>query len=399
MTTTQRLLEGIRVLSLEQYIAGPYCTSILADAGAEVIKIERPGTGDPRRTYEPRKGSSDDYISGGFASYNRGKKSITLDLGTPEGKENFSHLLGTADVLVSNVRPGALARQGWDTQTLREQFPRLVICEITGFGVSGGPYAKWPAFDSVIQAMSGLSSLIGPDADAPPGLAPMSTMDLLAGIWGALGIMAGLAGRATTGQGCHVDTAMYDVGAALLERPLTLHEFTGAVATRGADDFSPVGAFQAADGGWISIVIPTDEMWLRCCAAMERPDLVNHPDLDTVLKRARNMKDLIIPALEDWAARGSLSREQATAKLRETGQPAGAVQTIEDVRNCPQLRHRGMFTPLQDDRAAHSDGAPLQLPRTPLIFNGTPPIPGPVPDLGEHNNDLLDNLREGSLTP
>lgn len=398
MTETPGLLEGIRVLSLEQYIAGPYCTSILADAGAEVIKIERPGTGDPRRSYEPRKGTDEDYISGGFASYNRGKKSITLDLGSPEDKEQFSQLLATADVLVSNVRPGALSRQGWDTATLREQFPRLVICEITGFGVSGGPYAKWPAFDSVIQAMSGLSSLIGPSADAPPGLAPMSTMDLLAGIWGALGIMTGLAGRAISGQGCHVDTAMYDVGAALLERPLTLHEFTGAVATRGADDFSPVGAFRAADGGWISIVIPTDEMWLRCCNAMERPDLAADPELDTVLKRARNMKTLIIPALEAWAAERNLSREDATARLREAGQPAGAVQTIQDVRNCPQLAHRNLFTPLEDTRAAHQDGGPLLLPRTPLVFNGKATRPGPVPDLGQHNTELLQPLPEGSLT-
>ncbi|GAB13272.1 putative CoA-transferase [Arthrobacter globiformis NBRC 12137] len=398
MTETPRLLEGIRVLSLEQYIAGPYCTSILADAGAEVIKIERPGTGDPRRSYEPRKGTDDDYISGGFASYNRSKKSITLNLENPEDKEQFSVLLKTADVLVSNLRPGALARQGFGTAELRAQYPRLVICEITGFGASGGPYAKWPAFDSVIQAMSGLSSLIGPSADAPPGLAPMSTMDLLAGIWGALGILAGLTGRATTGQGCHVDTAMYDVGAALLERPLTLHEFTGAVPTRGADEFSPVGAFRAADGGWISIVIPTDDMWIRCCTAMERPELANDPELDTVLKRAKNMKTLIVPALEAWAAAGNLTREEATARLRETGQPAGAVQTIEDVRNCPQLAHRNLFTPLQDHRAAHHDGAPLLLPRSPLVFDGKSARPGPVPDLGQHNEELLRPLVRGALT-
>lgn len=398
MTETPRLLEGIRVLSLEQYIAGPYCSSILADAGAEVIKIERPGVGDPRRVYEPRKGTNEDYISGGFASYNRGKKSITLNLESPEDKEQFSVLLKTADVLVSNLRPGALARQGFSTEELRATYPRLVICEITGFGASGGPYAKWPAFDSVIQAMSGLSSLIGPSADAPPGLAPMSTMDLLAGIWGALGILAGLAGRATSGQGCHVDTAMYDVGAALLERPLTLHEFTGAVPTRGADEFSPVGAFRAADGGWISIVIPTDEMWQRCCKAMERPELATDPELDTVLKRAKNMKALIVPALEAWAAGANLSREEATARLRETGQPAGAVQTIDDVRNCPQLAHRNLFTPLEDHRAAHSNGQPLMLPRSPLIFDGRAAKPGPVPDLGQNNAELLFPVMKEVLT-
>lgn len=398
MIETPRLLDGIRVLSLEQYIAGPYCTSILADAGAEVIKIERPGIGDPRRSYEPRKGTEDNYISGGFASYNRGKKSITLNLDNPDDKEQFGVLLKTADVLVSNLRPGALARQGFSSAELRTQYPRLVICEITGFGATGGPYAKWPAFDSVIQAMSGLSSLIGPSADAPPGLAPMSTMDLLAGIWGALGVLAGLAGRATSGQGCHVDTSMYDVGAALLERPLTLHEFTGAVPTRGADEFSPVGAFRAADGGWISIVIPTDDMWQRCCKAMERPELADDPELNTVLKRAKNMKTQIVPALEEWAAAGSLSREEATAKLREAGQPAGAVQTIEDVRNCPQLAHRNLFSPLEDSRASHPDGAPLMLPRSPLVFDGKAARPGPVPDLGQHNSELLHPLLRGATT-
>lgn len=388
-----RLLEGIRVVSLEQYIAGPYCTSILADAGAEVVKVERPVTGDPRRSYEPRKGTDDDYVSGGFASYNRGKLSVALDLSDPADKEDFDRLLGTADVLVSNLRPGALARQGWPLERLRETFPSLVVCEISGFGVSGGPYAEWPAFDSVIQAMSGLSSLIGPSADSPPGLAPMSTMDLLAGVWGALGILTGLAGRATTGEGCHVDTSMYDVGAALLERPLTLHEFTGASVTRGADDFSPVGAFRAADSGWISIVIPTDEMWTRCCTAMGRSDLATNGELDTVLKRARKMKTHIIPALEAWAAEQQLGRSEAVERLREAGQPAGGVQTIEEVRNCPQLAHRGLFTALDDTRARHADGSAMQLPRTPLLINGLGAVPGTVPSLGQDTERILDSLR------
>lgn len=389
MTEKKGLLAGIRVVSLEQYISGPYCTSILADAGAEVIKVERPAGGDPRRSYQPRRGTEDDYISGGFASYNRGKKSVTIDLTDPDGVAAFERLIAEADVFVANLRPGALDRLGLGVATLRERYPQLVICEITGFGVTGGPFGAWPAFDSVIQAMSGLSSLIGATPDSAPGLAPMSTMDLLSGIWAALGILTGLTSRSLTGVGCHVDTSMYDVGAALLERPLTLHEFTGEVATRGADAFSPVGAFRAADGGWISIVIPTDEMWLRCCSAMERRDLLDHPELDTVLKRAENMKSHIIPALEKWAESNGLDQTEAAARLRATGQPAGAVQTIADVRNCEQLAHRRMFTPLQDSRAQSEDGSPLLLPRTPLIFNGTPAEPGPVPDLGQNNAELL----------
>jgi CoA:oxalate CoA-transferase len=384
-----RMLKGIRVVSLEQFIAGPYATSILADAGADVIKVERPGEGDPRRAYEPRIGPADDYISGGFASYNRGKRSVELDLRNADDFAAFRALLAEADVLLSNNRPGSLARLGLPIQRLREDFPRLVICEISGFGTSGGPYASWPAFDSVIQAMSGLSSLVGPDADAPPALAPMGTMDLLAGVYATIGILTALVSRARTGKGCHVDAAMYDIGAAFLERPLTLHEFTGQVPTRGIDRFSPVGAFRAGDGGWISIVIPTDDMWRRCCAALGQPELADSPCLDTTVKRADAMTSLVVPLLETWAA--DKTREQAVAALREAGQPAGIVQSIDEVRACPQLAHRGLFTNMVDERAERADGTRPELPHLPLLFDGQAAAPGPVPRLGE-DNSLIDTL-------
>lgn len=386
MTTGLQMLDGIRVVSLEQFISGPYCTSILADAGAEVVKVERPIAGDPRRSYEPRLGPADDYVSGGFASYNRGKRSVTLDLRQDGDLQSLRRLLADADVFVCNNRPGALERMGLAVTDLRREFPRLVICEITGFGVSGGPYAEWPAFDSVIQAMSGMSSLVGPSAEGPPDLAPMGTMDLLAGVYATLGILSALVRRERTGQGAHVDAAMYDIGASFLERPLTLHEFTGAVPTRGQDAFSPVGAFRAGDGGWISIVSPTDEMWGRCCVAMQRPDLVTDPELDTVLKRAARMKDLVIPALEDWAA--DKDRHQAVEALRVAGHPAGIVQSIDEVRNCPQLAHRGLFTPMEDDRLERSDGTYPQLPHLPLLFDGQAARPGLVPRLGADNESI-----------
>jgi CoA:oxalate CoA-transferase len=378
------LLDGVRVVSLEQYISGPQCTAILADAGAEVIKIERPGTGDPRRTYEPRLGPAGDYVSGGFASYNRGKRSVELDLREAAHLDALRRLLGDADVFVCNNRPGSLERLGLGAGALRAQFPKLIVCEISGFGVSGGPYADRPAFDSVIQAMSGLSSLIGPSPDAPPDLAPMGTMDVLSGVYAALGILAALVQRSRTGEGTHVDAAMYDIGAAFLERPLTLHEFTGETPTRGADRFSPVGAFRAGDGGWVSIVIPTDDMWRRCCAAIERPDLETHPDLDTVLKRADRMKDLVVPALEEWAA--GLTRDEAIDELQAAGQPAGAVQTVAEVRACPQLAHRGLFTSMIDERLRREDGTYPALPRLPLLFDGKAADPGVVPPLGADNH-------------
>jgi CoA:oxalate CoA-transferase len=380
-----RLLEGIRVVSLEAYIGAPYCTSLLADAGAEVIKVERPGIGDPRRAYDPMLVDEDGTLSGGFASYNRGKKSVELDLTLQADVEVFGDVLASADVLVSNLRPGSLDRMGFGRDEVAERYPSLVVCELSGFGQTG-PYAQWPAFDSAIQAMSGLSSLLGSSPDAPPGLAPMATMDVLGGVYAAVGILMALVARQRTGQGCHVDASMYDIGAAFLERPLTLHEFTGEVPIRGGDRFSPVGSFRAGDGGWVSIVIPTDEMWRRCCVAMGQPELVADPQLDTVLKRAQRMNDLVIPALEAWSA--ALTRDEAARILRETGQPAGVVQTIDEVRASEHLAERGLFQDVDDPRAVRPDGSRLRLPRLPLLFDGGGAHPGPIPRLGEHNDEF-----------
>ncbi|MDO7881553.1 CaiB/BaiF CoA transferase family protein [Salinibacterium soli] len=389
MSNPIRLLEGIRVVSLEQYIGAPYCTGLLADAGAEVIKVEAPGAGDPRRSYDPLRRDAEGTLSGGFASYNRGKRSVELDLKTDEGRAGLDRLLETADVLVSNLRPGSLPRFGLGRDEVRERFPRLVVCELSGFGQTG-PYAAWPAFDSVIQAMSGLSSMLGESPESPPGLAPMATMDLLGGVYAALGILAALVGRQRTGVGVHIDASMYDIGAAFLERPLTLHEFTGDVPTRGRDRFSPVGSFRARDG-WVALVIPTDEMWRRCCEAIGRPELATDPRLDTVLKRAERMPDLVTDVLEEWAA--DLTKEEAARILRDGGQPAGVVQSIAEVRADPHLAARGLFQPVDDPRAVNPDGTTLSLPRLPLLFDGTAPVPGPIPALGADTDDLLGEER------
>ncbi|WP_449278380.1 CaiB/BaiF CoA transferase family protein [Leucobacter sp. GX24907] len=378
-----RLLKGIRIISLEQFIAGPYCTSMLADAGAEVTKIERPGTGDPRRTYDPLIGDGEQRISGGFASYNRGKHSIELALDTPEGLSAFESLLETADVLVSNLRPGSLTRLGLPPELLRQRYPQLVICEITGFGTTGGTSAEWPAFDSVIQGMSGFASLLG-DEDGSPALAPMGTTDMLSAIYAAVGILMSLVQRERTGEGSYVDAAMLDITAAFLERPLTLHEFTGSTPTDRTDRFSPVGLFRAGDGGWLSIVIPTDEMWRRCAVALGKPELIHDPDLDTTMKRADRMKSRIIPELESWAA--GMSCERTAAALRAAGQPVGIVQSIAEVRQSEQLAHRELFVPMQDAGAVRENGERLSLPRLPLLFDGQHAVPGRVPKLGEDNS-------------
>lgn len=389
MHSTLDLLAGVRVVSVEQYISAPFCTEILGEAGAEVIKVERPDGGDPRRAYDPIQRFGDDTVSGGFASYNRGKKSLALDLSKENDRTALHSVLTTADILVTNLRPGALARADLAPADLRLRYPTLIVCEISGFGVSGGPYQQFTAFDSVIQAMSGMSGLIGQSPQSQPLLAPMSVLDLLTGLWAAFGIVAALTRRAESGAGCHIDTAMYDVGAAFMERALALYEFTGEIPERGIDRFSPVGAFRAADGRWLSIVIPTDEMWRRCCHAIGRPELIEDPELDTVTMRAERMEERVLPALEAWALEASLDGHAAAALLRDAGQPVGVVQSIDEVRACAQLAHRALFAPLVARERGRLQETDIALPRMPLIFDGAISRPGPVPALGEHNVSLL----------
>lgn len=374
-------LSGVRVVSVEQYIAGPYCTGILAALGADVLKIENPASGgDPRRGYTPIVGG----VSSGFAAYNRGKQSVLLDIADPDDSQRFRSLLAEADVFVSNLRPGALGRRGLDVTGLRDERPDLIICEITGFGTTGGEFGDWPAFDSVIQAMSGLSSLLAPDAQGRPALGPMGTSDIQTGVWAALGIVAALAGRARGGGGAHIDAAMYDIAVASLERPLTLMEFGLQPNEAGRDAQSAVGTFRAL-GGWVAVVIPTDEMWRRCCSAMSREDLLSEAGLAGIEARAERMQSVIIPALEGWAATERLDPAQCAERLRDAGLPAGIVQSLADVRNSPQLAHRSMFEPL----LGMSPGSPqISIPRFPLLFDHAPLPSGPVPPLG-------DDVREG----
>ncbi|WP_157157390.1 CaiB/BaiF CoA-transferase family protein [Diaminobutyricimonas sp. LJ205] len=389
MTSSPLPLSGIRVVSMEQYIAGPYCTSILASLGAEVLKIENPRKGgDPRRAYTPQRGG----LSSGFASYNRGKRSVAVDLDAPADVARLKALISEADVLVSNLRPGVLHKRGIGADRLRAEHPALIISEISGFGTTGGPYGDWPAFDSVIQAMSGLSSLLTPRDGDRPALAPMSTTDIQAGTWAALGILAALVRRAVTPDGVHIDAAMYDITVASLERPLALLEFGMESNSAGSDSQSPVGTFRAI-GGWVAIVVPTDEMWRRCCTAIDREDLHNDPRLGTIEDRAALMDSIIIPALENWAIENRLDERECAAQLRAYGQPAGPVQTIEEVRTCPQLASRAFFEPLVGGPSGEN-GAPIALARFPLLFDGEPLRSGQVPQLGEYNPSEADQSME-----
>lgn len=382
-----KILEGIRVVEVGQYIAGPYCSMVLADQGAEVIKVERPEVGDPRRSYDPivRRDGVD--VSGGFLSYNRNKKSVTINLRHPDGQDLFRRLADVSDVIVENLRPGAMERLGLGYQGLRKRNPRLIYCAISGFGRLDryhGPFADRPAFDAAIQSIGGLMSLVG-EADGPP-LIPMTGLaDIYTSVCASLGISMALIGRERTGQGTFVDQSMYDSIVSLIERAIMVHAFTGEVPTRGIDRFAPVGAFRAKDG-YVAVIIPTDEMWQRFCEAIERPDLLERPELATVLSRSAHFNDIVRPEAEQWTSKRL--RSEVVERLIAQGLPAGEVQTVDEVYRCPHVAARQMLLEF------HRDGCDsIRLPRTPLVFSDFElPQANPPPGLGEHNREILGGL-------
>lgn len=384
----ERPLTGTRVLSLGQYMSAPYCTMYLADAGAEVIKVERPGTGDPRREIAPFAESEDGLrMGGGFMAYNRNKKSIVLDLRTNEGRQIFRDLARASDVVIENMRPGVTKRLGIDYPTLREINPRLVYAAISGFGqLPGfeGPYTDWPAFDIVAEAMSGIMHQVGYE-DRPPQWTIYGLADLHSGLVTAYGIMLALFLRERTGEGQYIDTAMYDAMLSLNERMVMLYAMTGQQQPRGRMRYQgPRAAFQAQDG-YLAVNIPDDAMWRRMCQAIGREDLIDDPRTATGPARGDN-EAFVREAVEAWLA--GKTREEARLVLIEHGVPSGPVHTAEDVFNCPQVAARQMLVDIEDEEVGT-----FKFARTPVLMSGAPGIETRrAPRLGEHTREVLRDL-------
>ncbi len=384
----KRPLTGIRVIGLEQYMSAPYCTMLLADAGAEVIKIERPGRGDPRRSIPPfvsnEQGRS---VAGGFIGYNRNKKSLALNLRTEMGQKILRDLVKESDVVVENLRPGAMDKLGLGYKYLKTINHRLVYAAISGFGrLEGytGPYTQRPAFDIVAEAMSGVMNLVG-FADKPPSWTIYGMADVYTGMVTAYGIMLALFMREQTGEGQFVDSAMLDNMLALNERMVTLYSFTGESPSRGRlKHLYPRGAFECRDG-FLALNIPDDVQWGRLCQAMECEDLKDDPRTESGTARAANA-DFIRETIEDWLA--DKTRAQAEALLDEQGVPSGPVFTAEDVFNDPHIAARNMLVTVDDPVAGSRKFA-----RSPLHLSSSPEIPTEsAPQLGEHTDEILKNL-------
>lgn len=384
----KRPLTGVRVIALEQYMSAPYCTMLLADAGAEVIKIERPGRGDPRRSIPPyATGEGGERVAGGFIGYNRNKKSLALNLRAEAGRQILKDLVGISDVVVENLRPGATDKMGLGYEQLKVVNSRLIYAAISGFGrLEGhtGAYADRPAFDIVAEAMGGIMNLVG-FADKPPSWTIYGMADIYTGQVTAYGVMLALFVRERTGEGQFVDSAMLDNMLALNERMVTLYSFTGESPERGRlKHLYPRGAFRCQDG-YLALNIPDDIQWSRLCQAMECEELRDDPRTADGTARATHA-DLIRPIIEAWLA--DKTRTQAVALLQDHGVPAGPVNTAEDIFADPHIAARKMLVTVDDPIAG-----PRQYARSPIHLSSAPEIlASPAPGLGEHTRAVLQEL-------
>ena len=371
-------LAGLRVLDLSRMLAGPFCAALLADLGAEVIKIEPPGRGDDARHFQPYRAGESAY----FMLINRGKKSITLNLKEPRAVEMLHRLTGTADVVVENFRPGVAARLGADYPTLARINPRLVYASITGFG-QHGPLAQRPAYDIIAQAMSGLMSTTG-TADGPPTRTGESIGDLVAGLYASWGILAALRSRERTGAGQHLDIAMTDSLFSMMLTALSFQLYTGESPGRIGNRHpmsSPFDTYQAKDG---HVVIATagDPMFSRCASAMGMPALAADPRFTTDELRTANEPALRVIILE-WT--GARTVAEAVAALDAAGVPASPVLSVAQAVASEQVAARGLLT-----TADHPVAGEIPLVRQPVLFSAAPPGPvAPPPTLGEHTDEIL----------
>jgi formyl-CoA transferase len=379
-------LNGLRVVAIEQYISGPYCTMLLADAGAEVIKVEQPKGGDPRRSIGPfAEDEQGRRSSGGFLSYNRNKQSLTLDLRQAEGKQALLDLVRVSDVVVENLRPGVMDKFGITYEMLREINPRLIYAAISGFGRQGaGPYAQRPAFDIVVEAMSGIMHIVG-FADREPITTLYGLPDTYTGLVTAYSICLALIQRGITGLGQLLDISMYDCMVALNERSVVNYAYTGVAPMRGVERVAgPRGAYKASDG-YIALSIPTDDIWARMARLIGREDLIANPATATSKARAAQAAELR-QVIEAWLA--DKTKDQATDLLMAAGIPAGPVQTMAEVFECPQIAARGTLIEVEDAVAG-----PRKVPRSPVVGSAmSRPRTTRPPRLGEHNKAVLGNL-------
>jgi crotonobetainyl-CoA:carnitine CoA-transferase CaiB-like acyl-CoA transferase len=365
-------LAGVRILDFSRVLAGPFATQILAELGAEVVKVERPGAGDESRTFEPQLPGGE---SAYFLALNRAKRSITLNLKSPKGQEIARGLAAKVDVVVENFLPGEMARYGLDYPTLKAANPRLIYVSNTGFGQSG-PYRDRNGYDTVFQALSGVMALTG-YPDGPPAKVGLPFADLTSGLFIAISILTALVGRTTTGRGTLVDLAMMDVQTSLLSiaaaRLFALDEDPDRQGTEHPGRV-PSAAFQCRDGTWLHIS-GSDQHWSAVCEVLGLDALGADPDLADNARRVERRAEIMAAMRTAAAAR---ERKPLAEALRQRGVPAGEVNTVREILSDPHILARGMVGAFE-----HPTAGTFPALRNPLRFDGfdnaaigTPPLLG-----------------------
>ncbi len=355
-------LAGVTVLDLTRVLAGPYCTMVLYDLGARIIKVERPGPGDDARAIGPFIESGGERESAYFLSLNRGKQSIALDLKDDADRAIFEPLLARADVLVENFRPGTMEKLGYGWDVLHERHPRLIYAAASGFGHSG-PYSRRPAYDLVVQAMGGIMSLTGTPG-GPPTRVGSSIGDITAGLFTAIGVNAALFERAQTGVGRKIDVAMLDSQVAILENAIARYQATGEIpGPTGArhPSITPFEAFQTRDG-FVVIAAGNDSLFARLCESVGRPELAEREDFATNELRTRN-HEVLRGELET-----SLSQETTATwleRLESAEIPCGPINDIAQVLADEHVRARNMLVTVPGP-----GDQPIEIAGNPIKFDG-----------------------------
>jgi CoA:oxalate CoA-transferase len=372
-------LSGITVVDMSRVLAGPYCTMILADLGARIIKIERPSTGDDSRQFGPFKDGRSAY----FMAFNRRKESIALDLKSPYEREILDAIIQDADVIVENFRPGVMDRLGYGWEALSSRHPRLVYASVSGYGDSG-PLRDQPAYDMIIQAIGGAMSMTG-DPDGPPLRIGPSIADIGSGMFAAIGVCAALAERARTGRGQKIDVAMLDSQVALLEHALARVGWESTVPTRtGAHhpSLAPFGAFRARDGDMV-IAAANDTLFATLADTLGRPELADEPRFVSNPRRVENQVALKAVIDELLSTRDV---EEWIPPLQDAGVPTGPINSVDKVLKNEQLLSRHMFLPVTD-----ADGYAIVTAGNPIRLSGAVEDDAHVraPKLDEHRETLV----------
>ncbi len=393
MSERKAPLDGIRVLDLSRVLAGPWCSQNLADLGADVIKVERPGTGDDTRGWGPPylkdKDGNDTSEAAYYLSTNRNKRSIAIDIATPEGAELVRKMAAKCDILLENFKVGGLKKYGLDYESIKAVNPRIIYCSITGFGQTG-PMASLPGYDFMIQGMGGLMSITGERDDLPgggPQKAGVAVTDLFTGMYASVAILGALHERNRSGLGQHIDIALLDCHVAMLANQVLNYMTSGVPPKRAGNAHQNVVPYQvfAASDGHLIVAVGNDSQFRSYCEVIGRSELGEHPDYATNSARLRN-RNTLIPELEKIMK--TRTRDEWIAALQKAGVPCGPINNLKQVFEEPQVKAREIWRTIPHPLAgeAPTTASPIRYSDTPVQYRMAPPL------LGQHTDEILEEL-------